>query len=205
MKIALIAIISVLLLIYLFVRWRYYATEKGRWNIDNALMSQVAPVISIIQSGEPTPTDQILALAKRPDTRSFLFRTLHEIKRPELFPKEYSELWQIAESHLVRWLLHPNELGAVPDEIVLVKEIESSEGDPPQKYRFFVFKFRTSPPQWAAKNGWMAGVAGPYWDGELPLVSPPGVGSCLDSFDSATPEEHFQKLEQLALKVLKRG
>ena len=204
MKIVFIIIISVFLVICLFVCWRHYATLQGQRKLDSLIMSQISPIVSMIQSGGPIETDRILDIAKRPETRSTLFRALHEINRPELFPREYSELWQIAESDLVTWLMHPNELGVSPDEIVLAKEIDWIEGNPTQKYRFFIFKFRISPPHWTSDKGWMAGVAGPYWDGELPLVSPPCVFSRFEPFDSATSEEHLKKTEKLLLKVLRR-
>lgn len=160
-------------------------------------------MVSAIESGGQYSAVALTTLAKRRDTRSVLFRALHEVRKAEVFPKEYGALWQIAESDLTAWLMHPNELGKVPDEMILAKEIDRSEGEPPQKYKFFIFKFRTLPPHWAADEGWTAGIAGPYWDGKLPLVSPPGVFSRFESFDSATPEEHLQKTEELVLKVVK--
>lgn len=203
MKIAIIIVLCVILLLIVFVLWRHHATVKGGQELGMALMSEVGPLVSAIESGQQYSSDTLTSLAKRRDTRSVLFRTLHEVKKSGLFPKEYGALWQIAESDLTAWLMHPNELGAVPDEMILAKEIERSEGEPPQRYRFFIFKFRTLPPHWAADKGWTAGIAGPYWDGELPLTSPPGVFSRFESFDSATPEEHLQKTEDLVLKVIK--
>lgn len=203
MKIALIIIGIVVVLIVAFGVWRYFATVIGGLRRDQALVAEIQPIIMAIREGGEVPMDQIARLAERTDTRSALYRALHEIDRSDLFPEQYRELKQIAESDLVVWLLHQNELGAKPDEIELARVIEKVEGDPiEEKYRFFVFKFRTHPPHWAAKDGWMAGVAGPYCDGEDPLQSPPGVFSRFEAFDSATPEEHLQKTEGLVLRKL---
>ena len=112
-------------------------------------------------------------------------------------------LEMIAESDLVAWLLHPNELGGVPDGIELAEVIEREEGDPPEKYRFYVFKFRTLEPHWMARHGWVAGVAGPYWDGQDPDASPPGVFSEFEPFNLRTPAEHLARIEQIVLRKLK--
>lgn len=202
MKVVLIVIGCLVALVVVFIVWRYIATIAGASRRDQALLSAIEPVLSAVRSGATVATDQLIDLARRPDTRSILFRALHELNQSGLIPEEYRSLRSIAESDLVGWLVHPNELGAVPDEIELLKEIEREEGDPPEKYRFFVFKFRTKPPHWAAKDGWTAGVAGPYWDGEPPLHMPAGVFSRFESIDSATPEEHLHKVEKLVLQKL---
>lgn len=106
-----------------------------------------------------------------------------QIDQEELFPDEHRELKYIAESDLAAWLLHPNELDAVPDNIELAEVIEREGGEPREKYRFYVFKFRTLEPHWMAKHGWVAGVAGPYWDGEDPEDAPPGVFSRFEAFN----------------------
>jgi len=201
MKIAFVVFGCFVALVVVFVAWRYLATVAGARRRDQALFSAILPILSAVESGSTVPTDQLVELARRPDTRSLLFRALHELKQSNLMPQEYASLQSIAKSDLVAWLLHPNELGAVPDEIELVKEIEREEDDdPPRKYRFFLFKFRTKPPHWAAKDGWIAGIAGPYWDGQLPLHSPPCVFSRFESIDSATSEEHLRKTEELFLQ-----
>jgi len=186
---------GVIVTIVVLVVGLFIAAIMGDRRRAKELLAEIMPVIQAIREGGPTPTEDIARLAERPDTRGGLYQALHELGRPVLFPEQYSELHQIAESHLVVWLLHPNELRSMPDEIELVKAIEREEGDPPKKCRFFVFKFRTHPPHWAAKDGWMAGIAGPYWDGEEPLYSPPGVFSRLESFDSLPPEEHLERCQ----------
>ena len=55
--------------------------------------------------------------------------------------------------------MHPNELGAKPDEIEAVRIIERTEDG--KRCKFIVYRFRTRPPHWAARKGWLAGIAGP--------------------------------------------
>jgi diadenosine tetraphosphatase ApaH/serine/threonine PP2A family protein phosphatase len=184
----------------LMTAWFYIRARMGNRRNVEALLADILPVISALREGRTIPQEQITQLAKRPDTRGGLYQALSEMGHASLFPGEYAALPKIAESHLVVWLLHPHELGAIPDGIELVKDIERQEGDPPESHHFFVFKFRTNPPHWAAKSGWMAGVAGPYAAGQPPLGSPSVVFSRLEAIDSATPEEHLGKIEKLFSK-----
>jgi hypothetical protein len=104
----------------------------------------------------------------------------------------------LSEGQLVEWLLHPNELGARPDEIELMKKIE--DGD---RGRWLVYRFRMREPHWAAKDGWMAGVVGPVGpaDDAEPLPEAPVVFSMFNAFDSASPEEHVAAVCKLMGKV----
>jgi hypothetical protein len=195
MKIALLVVCGVIVAIVILVAWLRFKVIVGDRRRAKELVAEILPVIQTLRNGDPPPTELIAKLAARQDTRGGLYQALHELGRPSLFPEQYSEIHKIAESHLVVWLLHPNELRSAPDEIQLAEVFEREEGDPPRKCRFFVFKFRTHPPHWAAEDGWMAGVAGPYWDGEKPLHSPGGVFSELESFDAFSPEEHLERLK----------
>ena len=136
---------------------------------------EIASMLMSASSLDDVPKERIEELARRPETRSILYRFLYDQKHMDLFPDQYKGLEQIAESDLVQHLLLPMELNAVPDEMELLLTIEREEDDPPRKYRSFLFKFRTIPPHWAAKDGWMVGIAGPYWEDEEPRHAPPGV------------------------------
>ena len=141
--------------------------------------------------------DKLMSLAKRLDTRSCLYRCLYKEKKGwiDLFTDEYKNVEKIAESDLTVWLLHPNELGAVPDEIETVNIYERKEGSNGTS-QYFLFKFRTFEPHWASKKGWVAGVAGPYIVGEEPLQSPACVFSRIEGFNTRTPEEHYEVMIQ---------
>ncbi len=180
----------------LLVAWLVFRAITGGGKVAKKLAQKLMPVIAALKEGKEVPRSEIELLAKNPDTRSGLFQVLHEMGRKELFPNEFSSLGKIAESHLVVWLLHPNELRDVPDEIELMKEIVRTEGDPPAENSYFVFRFRTREPQWASSLGWMGGVAGPYRKGEIPLRSPEMVFSRLESAGDQTAEEIFAKVEK---------
>jgi len=201
---AIIIIVTIVVMIIVFIIWRYYSVNAGYTKAMMPLYARVEPVVAAIQEGKDVAVSDIEALAKRSDTRAILYQGLAAVDRLHRFPAQYQSLEQIAESHLVIWLLHPNELNAVPDEIELVKTVERSEGDPPEPLLFFIFKYRTHPPHWAADKGWMAGIAGPYWENELPVAPPSCVFSRFEPFESHTPEEHLQQTLEVVLKVVNR-
>ena len=59
-----------------------------------------------------------------------------------------------------------------------------------QDSAYFVFKYRMHEPHWAAKDGWLAGVAGPYDTAGEPCSSGRGTFSRFEAIDSRSPEEH---------------
>lgn len=136
----------------------------------------------------------LAGLAERADTRNHLYAKLEEIGKAHLFPAGNRSLERIAESDLVRWLLHPNELGAVPAETELVRKLPVAEGV--KNGNIFLFRFRSQPSHWAADRGWMAGVAGPYWDGDEASDVGSGTFSELAPFDQMTEEQHVEFLRE---------
>ncbi len=198
MKTFLFVLAGLAVFILAVLLWLYAVAIWGGQKRMNALRARIEPVLARVRQGQPVPPEQIEPLARSPDTRNLLARSLRELGKEDLFPKLYRTPEAIAESDLVVWLLHPNELGAKPDQIELAQVIEREQGT--RKGRFFVFRFRTLPPHWAAKSGWMAGVAGPYWNGEEPAGPPAIVFSEFEAFDSRSPENHLATIEKLVLK-----
>ncbi len=155
---------------------------------DRILDALIAPVLEVARSGDSSSTELVHECAKVPATRCHLYRRLKKMGHGELFPEEFRTTEKVAESNMVTWLMHRNELNAVPAHIELVAEFEVYE--PGQEGRVFMFRFRVLEPHWAADRAWMAGVAGPYWDGE---ESAHGLHtfSELKSYDGDCSESHL--------------
>jgi hypothetical protein len=113
--------------------------------------------------------------------------------RTEVFPEEYRTIEKIAESDLVRWLMHPNELRSAPSEIELVRQIAVQQGE--KVGRCFLFRFRTGPSHWTAERGWMAGIAGPFWDDDQEVAGGRETFSELTTYNAMTDEEHVEFLK----------
>ncbi|MBL0219259.1 MAG: hypothetical protein IPQ07_35990 [Myxococcales bacterium] len=147
-------------------------------------------VTSLLAHGEAVPAAAVERVAASPEMRGWLFRALTD--HPELFPARYATQRAMAEAAMVSWLAYPTELGRPPDEIVLGKIVTKGPAD------FYVFKFRTLPPHWAAKDGWLAGIAGPYaHGGPLEIESPEGTFSSMKPYASATPEAHVGDVSKI--------
>jgi hypothetical protein len=131
---------------------------------------------------------QIESVAASHETRILLWRRLREIGKEDLMPPTWATAQQLATSDMVWWASHPNELGTPPEDVELMATCGVDlEGE---QLEVFVFRFREYPKPWAPSEGWMAGIAGPFREGES-LGSP---WSAFDTWDSMSPEAHFKKL-----------
>lgn len=196
MKIVLMVIGSLVALVVLFVIWRVIATVVGHRRAYARLAARIAPVTEPLAAGRDPDPAHLAAFAADRETRQVLHDALVAHDRVELFPREYLTWEAMAEANLVKWLHHPNELGSPPDEIEMMARVPAP-GMPGWEY--FVFRYRVHPPHWAAKDGWMAGVAGPYDLAQPPAPHGDGTFSRFEPFDSRTPEEHVAVTHGLLL------
>ena len=184
-------------LIVTFIVWRIYATIVRGQRAYRARRAAIAPVAEALEAGR-TPSDADLqTFARDRNTRQVLHDVLAEAEKLHLFPKEFLTWPALAEANLVGWLCHPNELQGPPDEIELMATVPAP-GTAGTHY--FLFRYRTHEPHWAAKDGWMAGVAGPYDLSQQPAPFGAGTFSRFEKFDSRTPEEHVAIHHRLVIE-----
>jgi hypothetical protein len=191
----LFTIVVVIVLLYLYLLWKGNQATKKR---EQIVSENLKPIISAIENNT-TIDNQVF---KDPSIRISAYLTLKSYDKLHLFPKEYNNFISGAESSLAFWLLHPNELDAVPDEVEFVQKISINEKvDGQNKIAdYYIFKFKVNAPHWAAEDGWMAGISGPYTDESSPYDYVSGTFSQLEKFDSKTPEEHFRTIYELTNK-----
>jgi hypothetical protein len=184
-----IAVAAFAALILVLVGWLYYRAVAGGRRAYAALASRIGPVAdALAKQEEPSPSDLQRFAAER-ETRKVLFDALNAFDRTGLFPAEYRTWELMAEADLVAWLCHPNELGDPPAQIELLARVPEP-GNVDGKSVYFVFRYRTLEPHWAAKDGWLAGVAGPYAIDAPPTPHGNGTFSRFEAAESRTPEEH---------------
>lgn len=153
--------------------------------------------ISRLRQGGSVPTEVLDRIASSAECRNWLYRNLEKLQKLELFPSRFRTQEAFAESEMVDWLIYPTELGRVPDQIELVKVV-TTDGGPDGLADVYLFKFRTLPPHWAAKNGWMAGIAGPFLRSDAP--SPKAYGETFSKFtrwDAMSPAQHVAEIRDL--------
>ena len=148
---------------------------------------------SLLRLGQSVDPNMLLAVAEQPETRNRFYDLLKKLGKDDLYPKTYYTQEAFAESDMVHWLTYPTELGRAPDEIELMKTFTTKQGN--EDVTYYLFRFRTLEPHWAAKKGWTAGVSGPFPNQNVPTTNAlGGTFSALDSWDSKTPEEHFASI-----------
>jgi hypothetical protein len=162
---------------------------------DRKLDAMVQPALDAVLENRPEGRDMVMELARVPAVRNHLFARLRGDGKEDLFPADFRAIELVAESDLARWLMHQNELGAAPSEMELVRKIPIREQE--KSGSVFLFRFRTGPSHWASKNGWMAGVAGPYWEYDEPPDFVSGTFSELTPFDQMTVEQHEDHLREV--------
>lgn len=181
----------------------YFSTPEVKEKLREALTFEDPrlkhfAVVSLLRFGENLDTMHILDVAKSAEMRNHLYNELARLGLALLFPKEYETQEAFAESDMVNWLVFPTELGRVPDKIELMKVVEVDTGTDDGFLDYYVFRFCTEEPNWAAKDGWMAGVSGPFLRKDAP--SPVAYGDTFSAFEpweSKTPEEHVGNIQKI--------
>ena len=183
MKTILIWVVALFLLTGGILIYRDYYVKRRFRKLALQKYKVVEPLMGKLASRGTISPDEVLRLAKDPAFRHAIYRTLEGYGQKDLFPIEYLTQEKGAESFLVNWLEFPTELGAAPEEIELLKKVLLDNG-----LTYFVFKYRASTPDWAARSSWMMGVAGPYHDESMPFDVPLRVYSRFNTVDSVSPE-----------------
>ena len=180
-------------LIVLFFIWRQREFVKATKTRDAIVSEALEPIIKKIEKKKTISAKDLITVASNPALRDALYAILETYNLLHLLPKKCQNTASLAEASMCFWLLHPNELGVIPYEIELGKQVVNEDT---HRY-FYVFKFRTKKPHWEAKRGWLAGVVGPYkilsTFEENIKDSIPTAFSHFEKWKSFTPEEHVKK------------
>ncbi len=156
------------------------------------VIAMSAAVAMLRQTGDINKS-ALRRAAQSHETRATLYAVLAEMKRSDLFPKQFATWEAFAASAMVAWLKYPTELGREPDDI----ELGHTEWlDKRRKLALYVWKFRN------AKEPWLAGVSGPH---QLKRSPRPTDGqmtfSRFDEWDSATPQEHAKRCAETVEQI----
>ena len=164
---------------------------------------KVFAIQSLLMLGEKVDAKDAELVAVFAEKRCLLVDILTRFGKQDLLPEKYKTQAMLAEGNMVNWLVYPTELGRAPDEIELMKVITVKTPDGLSDY--FLFRFRTLGDHWAAKDGWMAGVTGPYLKQNQPTTSDGGdTFSTFAKWESKTPDEHVQAIRELIAESWKR-
>lgn len=180
--------------------YRYFAFKRESAEIHKLRFERIQPLFEKLESGNEISETDVLQYAHDNKTREMTYQILAEYKKTDLFPKEYLTIESGAESNLVNWLEFPTELNKSPDDIKHVQKVTIKfDGN---EVFYHVFKYMTNEPHWAAENGWMLGVVGPYFDDSKPYDFPAATFSrCSSKVGEIEPEDEAKWVhENIALK-----
>jgi hypothetical protein len=197
LKIVLYVVGGIAVIVVLFVVWRIYATIVGGNRAYRERLAIIGPITEALAAGRNPAAKDLERFARDRATRQVLHDVLADAEKLDLFPKEFLTWPALAEANMIGWLCHPNELQVAPDEIELMATVPAP-GAPETHY--LLFRYRTHEPHWAAKDGWMAGVAGPYDLTKPPAPYGAGTFSRFERFDSRTPQEHVAIHHRLVIE-----
>lgn len=181
LKIIAIAAAVVVALLVAVILWGVMSVARGMRQRDKKLLVRLAPIRTRIAAGQTVSQQEIDELASRPEIRFMLFSMLRDMKRPELLPTGYSSSVAQGESALAYWMMHPHELQDAPEAIELVETIRKPIDG--QDAEFHVYRYKMPEGNWAAKDGWLLGLAGPMKPGAEPYSSRPGAFSRASDVD----------------------
>ncbi len=162
-------VLGLVVLFVLFVLWRISSVVRGARARDRALVERLAPLAQKLEGGAEVDGGEIEALAAAPELRPLLHALFTEAGVPDLFPSRYLADEAVAESLLVYWMLHPNELQAAPSEIELAERLERQVTG--RQAGYYVFRYRMPPGHWAGSE-WQLGVVGPFFADDTPYAGP---------------------------------
>lgn len=193
MKIVFIVIGLIVLAIVVFAVYRLITVNRQNNKLNAERFDRVKELYDKLESGQELTENDVLPFAKNILTREIAFQLLANYNKIDLFPKEYNTLIKGAESNLANWLEFPTELGACPDEIEHIKRVTFDFDGQNNFVHYEVFKYRVNEPHWAAKDGWILGVVGPYFDDSKPYDFPQATFSRGSStLDKVTPDEEVK-------------
>ncbi|MCP4899481.1 MAG: hypothetical protein GY906_21150 [bacterium] len=192
MKTALLILSFIVGLVVLFLVWRVIATFRATSRRTREVLAEINSVVQALKEHRDPDTADLKRFADHPRTRNVLYTVLAGEDRSDLFPAEFLNVDAFAESDMVFWLCHGNELGTAPDAIELMDKIRKTTEIDSREVVYYVFRYRTFAPHWASEDGWLAGVSGPFLHEEPCATVRPGTFSRFESYDSKTPEEHAE-------------
>lgn len=188
-------LLGILLFTFLIVAILFFNDYFVKQKFRNFIAKKYKAIQGIkhqLESKEIIDAIEILNLVKQPGLRHAVYQMLQAYDMSALFPADYFTHEKGAESFLVTWLEYPTELGRAPDEIELLTKITLEENG----LDYYVFKYRTIKPKWAAKLNWMMGVTGPYSTNSSPYDVPKRIFSRFNTVNSVSPKNEVTWVHQ---------
>ena len=121
MEYVIATVVAIVVALAAFVWWRYTSIARGARQRDEKILPLIDPIGEKLAAGKQPSTEEIESVANKSHARSYLYEVLKHFERLDLFPKQFTTPEAQAESKLVYWMMHPNELQDAPEVIELAE------------------------------------------------------------------------------------
>ena len=153
-------LISLAVSVVVFVVLRLFSVRSGARARDARILSELEPVTRALLEERTPERSAIAEFARTPHLRVLLYWMLRDSGHADLFPEDARSVAAQAEGFFAFWSMHPNEYGEPPtsleEEATVVRDVDGE----PVEYR--VLRFRYAEPHWAAGDGALLAVVGPF-------------------------------------------
>ena len=159
---------ALILTVAIFALYRFIKVRIQYKRSQDLRLERVKPLVEKLENNQQLTRDDVRPFAEDLLAREITYEFLKNHKNLDLFPEEFNTIVKGAESHLANWLEFPTELDVCPDEIEHLQRVTIDYDGDDNFVHYEVFRYRTNEPHWAAKDGWILGVVGPYFDDSKP-------------------------------------
>jgi hypothetical protein len=188
MRVLVYILIVAVALFIAFIVWRIMSVARGIRQRDERLARELDPLAKRLEQKATISRDEVFALARKPQLRYPLYALLKQFNRLDLFPAEFLSDEAQGAAKLAHWMMHPNELQDAPREIELVERVARTVDE--RECSFLVYRYRMPESHWAASDGWILGLAGPFAKSDPPYEGPAGAFSrCGDKHGVIKPDD----------------
>ncbi len=189
----------IVVLLAAFVWWRNTSVVRGARQRNQKILPLIDPIGEKLAAGKQPSIEEIESVANKSYARPYLYEVLKHFERLDLFPKHFTTPEAQAESKLVFWMMHPNELQDAPETIKLAEKVTRKlDGE---MAGFYVFRYQMTDGHWAAKDGWLLGLSGPFFKNDVPYSGVAGAFSrCGDKDGEVNPDELVDWYIEVAIR-----
>jgi len=180
----------IILAVIIIGAYRMIMIKRQHRKLNDLRFDRVKPLYDQLNTGAELTKEEVKPFAENLLARETTYQLLSEHQKLSLFPRELITIEKAAESNLANWLEFPTELDACPDEIEHIKRVGIDFDGKSHMVFYEVFKYKTHEPHWAAKDGWILGVVGPYFEDSKPYDFPQATFSRVSStLENTSPDE----------------
>ncbi len=135
-----------------------------------------------------------------PENRTWFYIYLERINKLDQYPLEFFTVEAFAEAELAEWLMFHFYEPYHNIELLHRAGFQSDQGTVSD---FYIYRFRSNPPHWAAEKGWLVGWVGPVERNTTPqpLARKTSAFSKFDAYRDDYLDKFLERMSDLGYSV----